>query len=72
MKDKGIEEKHEEHICRFNDGEQICDCYNAGYAQAISQYKDSLVDWVYENQYEVMGDFVIDVDNLVGKLKNIN
>jgi hypothetical protein len=22
--------KHEEHICRFNDGEQVCDCFEEG------------------------------------------
>jgi len=25
--------KHEDHICRFNDGEQSCDCYSDGFRQ---------------------------------------
>ena len=27
--------KLEEHICPYNDGEQICDCFDAGYRIAI-------------------------------------
>jgi hypothetical protein len=34
--------KHEEHICRFNDGESSCLCYDegfeAGYNKAIMKY----------------------------------
>jgi len=26
---------HPEHICRFNDGPQNCECYDAGYKEAI-------------------------------------
>ena len=31
--------KHEEHICRFNDGDQSCDCYDAGYEAGEEKQK---------------------------------
>lgn len=34
--------KHEEHICRFNDGEQSCDCYDEGYEKAKADIKKSI------------------------------
>lgn len=27
--------KHPDHICRFNDGEQTCDCYDEGYVEGV-------------------------------------
>ncbi len=33
--------KHEEHLCRFNDGEQSCDCYNKGYEDGKKEANDA-------------------------------
>ena len=27
----------EDHVCRFNDGECVCDCFDAGYKKALEQ-----------------------------------
>ena len=35
--------KHPDHICRFNDGEQSCDCYDEGYRQAVADSNEKLV-----------------------------
>lgn len=29
--------KHPEHICRFNDAPQSCDCYDAGYEEGLKK-----------------------------------
>jgi len=34
---------HPEHICRFNDGEQSCDCYDEGFRQAAAGSNEKLV-----------------------------
>ena len=36
--------KHKEHICRFNDGEQSCDCYDAGYkyGRSVASFNSEL------------------------------
>jgi hypothetical protein len=34
--------KHENHICRFNDGEQSCDCYDEGFKAGIKHNKPTV------------------------------
>jgi len=34
--------KHPEHICRFNDAPQSCDCYDAGYIAGGKDEKNRL------------------------------
>lgn len=34
--------KHEDHICRFNDGEQICDCFHEGYEDGVETSKTTI------------------------------
>ena len=34
--------KHENHICRFNDGECICECYSQGFEDAKKQFEKLL------------------------------
>ena len=29
--------KHPEHICRFNDGEQTCECYDSGFIEGLTE-----------------------------------
>ena len=31
---------HPEHICRFNDAPQTCECYDAGYKQARAEERE--------------------------------
>jgi hypothetical protein len=38
----------ENHICRFNDGECICDCFDEGYQQAVKEERERLVE-ILEN-----------------------
>ena len=35
--------KHEDHICRFNDGEQTCDCYDAGYEKGRESMREKIL-----------------------------
>lgn len=46
------------HICRFNDGESICECFDKGYKKAI---KDVLA-----KQQENPKDFYTYLNNLLG------
>ena len=34
---------HPEHICRFNDAPQTCECYDAGYKQALAEERKRVV-----------------------------
>ncbi len=35
---------HPEHICRFNDAPQTCECYDEGYKQALAEERDRVRD----------------------------
>lgn len=53
------EEDAKEHICRFNDGEQKCECYEAGRVSAID-----IPEWAYdlgfkEGRASIMNEFVL-------------
>lgn len=34
--------KHPEHLCRFNDGEQTCECYDKGIEQERQRIKEEV------------------------------
>jgi len=34
---------HPEHICRFNDAPQTCECYDAGFDQARAEERERVV-----------------------------
>lgn len=34
--------KHQEHICRFNDAPQSCECYDKGFDAAIEMVKEKV------------------------------
>lgn len=36
--------KHPEHICRFNDEPQTCDCYDLGYIAGAKEYREKVAD----------------------------
>lgn len=42
--------KHNDHICRFNDGECICDCFGEGFEagkkEAIEEIKKYLTEYM--------------------------
>lgn len=42
--------KHPEHICRFNDGSQSCDCYDSGFEEGKKQEREEIkqdyINWV--------------------------
>lgn len=33
----------EEHICRFNDGECVCECFDEGYEKALEQKEKEMI-----------------------------
>jgi len=37
--------KHEDHICRFNDGDCICECYEEGFSAGEKEVKDRIIEW---------------------------
>ena len=37
---------HPEHICRFNDAPQTCECYDAGYKEAEQERLEEVVDLI--------------------------
>jgi len=50
---------HPEHFCRFNDAPQTCECYDAGYKQALAEDRERVV-WVkYKDKKPVIGQLVI-------------
>lgn len=55
--------KHPDHICRFNDAPQSCDCYDTGYDDAIQSVRERVeaelghVLPLPEDAEEFMGDF---------------
>lgn len=53
--------KHEDHICRFNDGECVCTCYGEGYAKGVEAAKDIL------NKEETLIDVLDALDQLTPK-----
>ena len=43
--------RHEEHICRFNDFPQSCDCYDKGYQKAVAEYQDKLLSGLLDLEF---------------------
>lgn len=61
-------EKYPEHICRFNDGEQICDCYDKGYRQATSKFTELLESLrMKEIDIDETGEFKTDQANRLAR-----
>jgi len=40
--------KHENHICRYNDGEQSCECYKQGFEDAKKEF-EKLIEKACDN-----------------------
>jgi len=34
---------HPDHICRFNDAPQTCECYDAGYKDGVAEERERMV-----------------------------
>jgi hypothetical protein len=52
-------QKHPDHICRFNDGEQECDCYDKGFqagrSSTIAEIREAVKKQKYDEDHEDIG-----------------
>lgn len=44
--------KHQEHFCRFNDGEQTCECYDKGFEAGKDSMKKEILNKLPERKSE--------------------
>jgi len=44
---------HPEHICRFNDAPQTCECYDAGFDQARAEERERVMGIIKEKRNEL-------------------
>ena len=44
---------HKEHICRFNDGEQTCECYDKGFEAGRNSMKEEILSKLPEETKDI-------------------